>query len=74
MWIRKSINLMFFPVVLVSAGVELTFFTVAGMWLCFGLVLGTNGHSGDNAGMFLFLLSRARTEPRHFLLFILTLW
>lgn len=30
MWIRKSINLMFFLVVLVLAGVGLTFFTVAG--------------------------------------------
>lgn len=41
MWIRKSINLMFFPTVLVLAGVELTFFKMAGMCLCFGFVLDT---------------------------------
>lgn len=71
MWIRKSINLMFFLVVLVLAGVGLTFFTVAGNGAVFSICAG---HSDDNPGMILFLLSRACVEPRPFLLFTLLCW
>ena len=54
--------------VLLLAGVELVFLPVASMGLCFGFVLKTGP---DNTEMFLLLLSRAYTEPRPFLLFIL---
>ena len=46
---------------LVLAGVELIFFTVAGKGLC-------AGNSVDNTGMFSLLLSSAYTESRPFLL------
>lgn len=47
---------------LVSDGVKLIFFTVAGAGLCFGQ------HRADIAEIFLLLLSRTYTEPRLFLL------
>lgn len=48
--------------VLVLAGIEVIFFTVAGMGLCLGLVLDTE----LIIEMFLVLLSRACTEPFRF--------
>lgn len=54
--------------VLVSAGVELIFFTLAGAGLSFGQ------HRVGHAEIFLLLLSRTYTQPRHFLFFVLPHW
>lgn len=51
-----------------SAGVKLIFFTLAGMGLCFGFVL----NRVMMIEMFLLLLRRAYTDPRPFLLFVLS--
>lgn len=55
---------------LVLAGVELIFFTEAGMrlfWICVE-------HRITNIGVILLLLSKAYTEPRPFLVFVLPHW
>ena len=53
-------------IVLVLAGVELIFFIVASMGLCFGFICV--GNSVGNTGMFQLLLSSAYTASRPFLL------
>lgn len=52
------------------AGMELIFFTMAGMGLCWICA----EHRIDNIEMFLLFLSRAYTQPRPFLNFALPGW